>query len=141
VRENWFLGLTEHGAILPEGGLACPGVVFGACAVSDRVRDGSEAAVPLADNKMTAELAGESRRERGLARCQGTGAYAGSVSKDVLIVGHRVHVVTGFAEYQTALPDKQLLRRKLHEFYQLALHHAAPAPRKRRQSPKPSVRC
>ena len=25
------------------------------------------------------------------------------------------------AEYQTALPDKQLLRRKLHEFYQLAL--------------------
>jgi predicted nuclease of restriction endonuclease-like (RecB) superfamily len=28
------------------------------------------------------------------------------------------------AEYQTALPDKQLLRRKLHEFYQLALPHA-----------------
>jgi predicted nuclease of restriction endonuclease-like (RecB) superfamily len=34
------------------------------------------------------------------------------------------------AEYQTALPDKQLLRRKLHEFYQLARPHAAPAPRK-----------
>jgi predicted nuclease of restriction endonuclease-like (RecB) superfamily len=44
---------------------------------------------------------------------------------------------TLIAEYQTALPDKQLLRRKLHEFYQLALPHAAPAPRKRRQSPKP----
>ena len=28
------------------------------------------------------------------------------------------------AEYQTALPDKQLLQRKLHEFYQLALPHA-----------------
>jgi predicted nuclease of restriction endonuclease-like (RecB) superfamily len=41
------------------------------------------------------------------------------------------------AEYQTALPDKQLLRRKLHEFYELALPHAAPAPRKRRKSPKP----
>ena len=41
------------------------------------------------------------------------------------------------AEYQTALPDKQLLRRKLHEFYQLARPQAAPAPRKRRQSPKP----
>ncbi len=41
------------------------------------------------------------------------------------------------AEYQTALPDKQLLRRKLHEFYQLALPHATPAPRTRRQSPKP----
>jgi predicted nuclease of restriction endonuclease-like (RecB) superfamily len=41
------------------------------------------------------------------------------------------------AEYQTALPDKQLLRRKLHEFYQLARPHAAPAPRKRRKSPKP----
>ena len=41
------------------------------------------------------------------------------------------------AEYQTALPDKQLLRRKLHEFYQLALPHAAPPPRKRRKSPKP----
>ena len=25
------------------------------------------------------------------------------------------------AEYQTALPDKKLLQRKLHEFYQLAL--------------------
>ena len=34
------------------------------------------------------------------------------------------------AEYQTALPDKQLLRRKLHEFYQLARPHAAPGPRK-----------
>ena len=41
------------------------------------------------------------------------------------------------AEYQTALPDKQLLRRKLHEFYQLALPHAAPAPRKPRKIPKP----
>jgi predicted nuclease of restriction endonuclease-like (RecB) superfamily len=41
------------------------------------------------------------------------------------------------AEYQTALPDKQLLRRKLHEFYQLALPHAVPTPRKRRKSPKP----
>ena len=37
------------------------------------------------------------------------------------------------AEYQTALPDKQLLRRKLHEFYQLALPHAAPSP------PKPEI--
>jgi predicted nuclease of restriction endonuclease-like (RecB) superfamily len=37
---------------------------------------------------------------------------------------------TLIAEYQTALPDKQLLRRKLHEFYQLALPHAAPTPRK-----------
>jgi len=34
------------------------------------------------------------------------------------------------AEYQTALPDKQLLRRKLHEFYLLARPHAAPGPRK-----------
>jgi hypothetical protein len=41
------------------------------------------------------------------------------------------------AEYQTALPDKQLLWWKLHEFYQLARPQAAPAPRKRRQSPKP----
>ena len=41
------------------------------------------------------------------------------------------------AEYQTALPDKQLLRRKLHEFYQLARPNAAPAPRKRHKSPKP----
>src|ERR1017187_979780 len=41
------------------------------------------------------------------------------------------------AEYQTELPDKQLLRRKLHEFYQLALPHATPAPRKRRKTPKP----
>jgi hypothetical protein len=31
------------------------------------------------------------------------------------------------AEYQTALPDKQLLRRKLHEFYQLALPAQATA--------------
>jgi predicted nuclease of restriction endonuclease-like (RecB) superfamily len=44
---------------------------------------------------------------------------------------------TLIAEYQTALPDKQLLRRKLHEFYQLALPHVEPAPRKRRPSPKP----
>src|SRR6516225_2228525 len=32
VGENWFLGLTEHGARLPAGGLKCPGVVLGACA-------------------------------------------------------------------------------------------------------------
>lgn len=39
------------------------------------------------------------------------------------------------AEYQTALPDKQLLQRKLHEFYQLALPAAEAATRrKRRQS-------
>jgi hypothetical protein len=41
------------------------------------------------------------------------------------------------AEYQTVLPDKSLLQRKLHEFYQLALPHATPAPRKRRKTPKP----
>ena len=41
------------------------------------------------------------------------------------------------AEYQTVLPDKRLLRRKLHEFYQLALPNAAPTPHKRRQSPVP----
>ena len=34
------------------------------------------------------------------------------------------------AEYQTALPDKQLLQQKLHEFYQLARADAAPPPRK-----------
>jgi predicted nuclease of restriction endonuclease-like (RecB) superfamily len=36
------------------------------------------------------------------------------------------------AEYQTQLPDKKLLERKLHEFYQLAL----PAPDRQRQKPK-----
>ncbi|MGA2659511.1 MAG: hypothetical protein ABSH34_18560 [Verrucomicrobiota bacterium] len=35
------------------------------------------------------------------------------------------------AEYQTALPDKKLLQRKLHEFYQLALP-AAEAPKAKR---------
>ena len=39
------------------------------------------------------------------------------------------------AEYQTALPDKQLLWRKLHEFYQLARLLTPPAPRKRRTPP------
>jgi predicted nuclease of restriction endonuclease-like (RecB) superfamily len=32
------------------------------------------------------------------------------------------------AEYQTALPDKRLLQRKLHEFYQLALPFERPTP-------------
>lgn len=40
------------------------------------------------------------------------------------------------AEYQTSLPDKELLERKLHEFYQLALPAAANAPRPRRKSAK-----
>ena len=40
------------------------------------------------------------------------------------------------AEYQTTLPDKELLERKLHEFYQLALPPAANAPRPRRKSAK-----
>jgi len=43
------------------------------------------------------------------------------------------------AEYQTALPDKRLLRRKLHEFYQLAAPPAGeftpPRPRKRFRKP------
>ena len=43
------------------------------------------------------------------------------------------------AEYQTALPDKRLLQRKLHEFYQLAASPAGelaqPSPRKRRRKP------
>ena len=39
------------------------------------------------------------------------------------------------AECQTALPYKQLLRRKLHEFYHLALPRAGPALRKRRTPP------
>ena len=39
------------------------------------------------------------------------------------------------AECQTALPYKQLLRRKLHEFYHLALPRAEPAPRTRRTLP------
>ena len=41
------------------------------------------------------------------------------------------------AEYQTALPDKQLLQRKLHEFYQLAMPATATPktkPRKARQA-------
>jgi len=41
------------------------------------------------------------------------------------------------AEYQTVLPDKKVLQRKLHEFYQLALPHAAPTPRKDRKRFKP----
>jgi predicted nuclease of restriction endonuclease-like (RecB) superfamily len=39
------------------------------------------------------------------------------------------------AEYQTALPDKQLLRRKLHEFYQLALP-ATEAPKAKQRKPR-----
>ena len=43
------------------------------------------------------------------------------------------------AEYQTALPDKRLLQRKLHEFYQLAAAPAGeltpPRPRKRFRKP------
>jgi len=39
------------------------------------------------------------------------------------------------AEYQTALPDKKLLQRKLHEFYQLALPERTP--RNRRKPNKP----
>lgn len=35
------------------------------------------------------------------------------------------------AEYQTALPDKKLLQRKLHEFYQLAMPKDEEAPRKK----------
>ncbi len=38
------------------------------------------------------------------------------------------------AEYQTQLPDKKLLERKLHEFYQLAL----PEPDRQRQQSKPT---
>ena len=41
------------------------------------------------------------------------------------------------AEYKTRLPDVALLKGKLHEFYQLALPHAAPASHKRRKSPEP----
>jgi hypothetical protein len=36
------------------------------------------------------------------------------------------------AEYQTRLPDKKLLQRKLHEFYQLALP-APEAPKRRKR--------
>jgi predicted nuclease of restriction endonuclease-like (RecB) superfamily len=39
------------------------------------------------------------------------------------------------AEYQTALPDKQLLQRKLHEFYQLALP-ATEAPKAKPRKPR-----
>lgn len=46
------------------------------------------------------------------------------------------------AEYQTSLPDKKLLQAKLHEFYQLAQHQAAPpaleAPEPHRQQQKHS---
>jgi predicted nuclease of restriction endonuclease-like (RecB) superfamily len=39
------------------------------------------------------------------------------------------------AEYQTALPDKQLLQRKLHEFYQLAMP-ATEAPKAKPRKPR-----
>ena len=39
------------------------------------------------------------------------------------------------AEYQTALPDKQLLQRKLHEFYQLAMP-ATEAPKAKSRKPR-----
>jgi predicted nuclease of restriction endonuclease-like (RecB) superfamily len=41
------------------------------------------------------------------------------------------------AEYQTALPDKELLQRKLHEFYQISLPPAGTPPPKRRRSRRP----
>jgi len=41
------------------------------------------------------------------------------------------------AEYKIALPDKQLLQRKLHEFYQLALPAAEPPLAKRRRGRTP----
>ncbi len=41
------------------------------------------------------------------------------------------------AEYQTALPDKQLLQRKLHEFYQLALPAMKQAKTKSRKPRRP----
>jgi predicted nuclease of restriction endonuclease-like (RecB) superfamily len=41
------------------------------------------------------------------------------------------------AEYQTALPDKKLLQRKLHEFYQLALPATEAPKAKRRKRRKP----
>ena len=41
------------------------------------------------------------------------------------------------AEYQTALPDKQLLQRKLHEFYQLAMPVTEAPKTKPRKSRKP----
>jgi len=40
------------------------------------------------------------------------------------------------AEYQTRLPDKKLLQRKLHEFYQLALPARETPTEKRRKGPK-----
>ena len=43
------------------------------------------------------------------------------------------------AEYQTALPDKQLLQRKLHEFYQLALP-ATEAPKAKPRKPRTAVK-
>jgi len=45
----------------------------------------------------------EPSRDRHRRR-QGTGAYAGSVSGDILIIGHRVHVVTGFVGVWTRQP-------------------------------------
>lgn len=41
------------------------------------------------------------------------------------------------AEYQTALPDKQLLRRKLHEFYQLAMPAMEASKAKSRKARQP----
>jgi hypothetical protein len=41
------------------------------------------------------------------------------------------------AEYQTRLPDKKLLRRKLHEFYQLALPATETPKAKQRKGHKP----
>src|SRR5579885_2376774 len=40
------------------------------------------------------------------------------------------------AEYQTALPDRRLLQRKLHEFYQLAMPKIEQASSKRRAKGK-----
>ena len=37
------------------------------------------------------------------------------------------------AEYQTQLPDRTLLLRKLHEFYELAQSSAEPSAQKRKQ--------
>jgi hypothetical protein len=41
------------------------------------------------------------------------------------------------AEYQTRLPNKKLLQRKLHEFYQLALP-APESPKAKRRKPRKS---
>ena len=43
------------------------------------------------------------------------------------------------AEYQTALPDKQLLQRKLHEFYQLALPTTQATKAKTRKPRRPGA--